>query len=1456
MKKMRVLIFAIFLCLVNGGIAFSENPDLSGRWFINLDDDYTPVHSVCVQIFPDGSQETIYDFYQYVWLPGNISPWMDVTQGSDGSISGTGTDYGINGSPIISLTGTVSGSTLTCQMTWGYTEFYAYTYIVNLSGTVSSSYPFTIGGTYTCSYSCVGTHEPGQDGSYYNETHTASPSSTFNGHTNTLKITIISGPEGTTSNPDVTFTWVVSGGEDGVYYGYWYQLDSQPSGQTTNTSVTFKNLPCGSHTFTVSAADGPESAYATRNFTIQTPVRPEPSPDFNFGNPNDPGNTVGDPINSVTGNMHISTTDLTIPGPGMNFSFIRTYNSLAKESGPLGFGWTHSYNLYLTQDPVTNLVKIKDEQAKAYLFKDNQDGTLTSQRGEYSTLTKNDAGFIWIRKGGKKYSFDLTGKLTQITDRNNNTISLSYNDQSQLISITDTVARQINLYYNSQGMISTLTDPVGRSFTYNYDSRSNLVTVTDPLSHATNYEYDPNHNITRKIDALSKLTYFTYDNSNRCTSSTGENNLGLTNLTFDPANNKTTITDSKGNATTHYYNSDSLITKIVNPQGNEITSVWDANLNLLSRTDELDRTTSMGYDPNGNLIMVTDPDGCITSFTYDPIFSLLVVCTDSQENTMTYMRDSQGNPVQVIDANYNSSYYGYNSAGQITSSQDALGNITNFTYDPQGNLIQIKDALDNVTNFTYDGVGNLVQSKDAQSNVTNFIYDNLNRPTQITYPDNTSVSYGYDSAGNRISATDTNGNATYYTYDQLYRMTSNTNALGYVVTYTYDTEGNLIYVTDQNNDTTSYKYDNLNRLTSKADALNNKTQYQYDAAGNRISSTDANGQTAAFEYDDLNRLTKITYPNSQISYAYDSLGRRVSMTDSAGTTAYTYDKLGRLTQVAGPLANDTVSYTYDKAGNRLTMTDPNGSTSYGYDALNRLLSITDAQGKVTNYAYDSVGNLTGLTYANGINTSYIYDNMKRLLTLTQQTTASPNTTLAEFNYTYDKLGRRTQVNLLDGSNISYSYDAIGELLQENKVSANGAYKINYSYDPAENRIHMVNQGVDHSYTYNGVNQLTEEDQPDTGVNTTKITVTGTVSDPSGVKQVTVNGTKAVLGANSFTCAGIVLNKGANTITVIATDNLGNNTTKIVHVTFVTSNEIIYVYDNNGNLIKKQSAGKTVNLSYNERNLLAHFSAAGVDETYQYDGDGRRVSVNSNSNTKNYIYDSLNVISERDSSGATTANYLRNPNASGGIGGIISQQADTANPQYYLYDGLGSVVNLTSVTGAITQSYSYDAFGNVISQSGSVTNSNKFLTKQMDASGLVYFGARYYGPVAGRFITQDPMGMVDGPNLYTYCCNDPVNCKDLWGLCLSADSDALILIDDVENAVMILVGGIAKPTGTGIGFVPSEREPFYLGLKVANRNIIHIGEGEYGFHIGIWFKQVSQGVWKTWKHLYPFQWRVF
>jgi RHS repeat-associated protein len=105
--------------------------------------------------------------------------------------------------------------------------------------------------------------------------------------------------------------------------------------------------------------------------------------------------------------------------------------------------------------------------------------------------------------------------------------------------------------------------------------------------------------------------------------------------------------------------------------------------------------------------------------------------------------------------------------------------------------------------------------------------------------------------------------------------------------------------------------------------------------------------------------------------------------------------------------------------------------------------------------------------------------------------------------------------------------------------------------------------------------------------------------------------------------------------------------------------------------------------------------------------------------------------------------------------------------YYHYNGIGTVTNLTDNEGNLIQSYIYDAFGNILSVDsyppgrGTITNRYRFSTKEYSSkSGLIYFGARYYDPRVGRWITKD---LIPAVNLYVYCKNNPLNLVDPFGL---------------------------------------------------------------------------------------------
>ncbi len=105
------------------------------------------------------------------------------------------------------------------------------------------------------------------------------------------------------------------------------------------------------------------------------------------------------------------------------------------------------------------------------------------------------------------------------------------------------------------------------------------------------------------------------------------------------------------------------------------------------------------------------------------------------------------------------------------------------------------------------------------------------------------------------------------------------------------------------------------------------------------------------------------------------------------------------------------------------------------------------------------------------------------------------------------------------------------------------------------------------------------------------------------------------------------------------------------------------------------------------------------------------------------------------------------------------------PSYYQADGLGSITSLSSATGTLANTYTYDSFGNLTASAGSITNPFRYTAREFDAeTNLYFYRARYYDPTAGRFTREDPIEFAGGINHYSYVRNSSLNLTDPSGLC--------------------------------------------------------------------------------------------
>lgn len=274
------------------------------------------------------------------------------------------------------------------------------------------------------------------------------------------------------------------------------------------------------------------------------------------------------------------------------------------------------------------------------------------------------------------------------------------------------------------------------------------------------------------------------------------------------------------------------------------------------------------------------------------------------------------------------------------------------------------------------------------------------------------------------------------------------------------------------------------------------------------------------------------------------------------------------------------------------------------------------------------------------------------------------------------------------------------------------------------------------------------------------------------------------GSDCF-ASDLTADMGDHYFFVAAIRDLAGNTTYATNSTIPTVvTNGAYQYDLSGCLTNFQYRGKdyleTRGLEWNGQYQLTAVSTNGaVAERHGYDAAGRRLwTWDGTSGTNWFVYDGSQVVADLNEAGGMVRSYVWGP----GIDNLLSMTSYGAstNTYYALKDHLGSVLAMTDASGNIVETYKYDAWGRTTvygSSGGELTASaigNRYCWQGREYSfrtGLYYFRARWYEPVTGRWLSNDPIGISGGLNQYVFCGNNPVDFRDPLGLCKSDGGDS-------------------------------------------------------------------------------------
>ena len=488
------------------------------------------------------------------------------------------------------------------------------------------------------------------------------------------------------------------------------------------------------------------------------------------------------------------------------------------------------------------------------------------------------------------------------------------------------------------------------------------------------------------------------------------------------------------------------------------------------------------------------------------------------------------------------------------------------------------------------------------------------------------------------------------------------------------------------------------------------------------------GSYVAYTYNAEGSLARLSYGDStgelaSYRFEYDSLGRLIRSAEldaDGGTvqrTEHIYDGYNRLSRQSWTLGGKTYTeyYSYDDAtdGSMTSFrTTAEQTLHFTYDALRRLQKTTVTDGSGTLFT---------------VARSYY-------------TTGGKATTRTEyFNY------RMPNGSLIAGDR--YVYDALGnitELREAEPASGSSARRTKVRY------------------TYDGQNQLRTE---------TRYTYSSNTD---------TTGTSVSYTYNYDTAGNLqsVQKNGATVQTYTYGDSQWRDLLTKVGGTTIS-------YDASGNPKNWYNGTTYTGLTWKNGRQLAQITTGGRTSAYRYDADGIRTYKKVGSVAHEYRTLNGKVVYEKIGSGSTAKIMIFSYDAQGRPFAVkySTNNGGSYITYFYALNQQGDVVkifrplpsrdsngNLIGLTKAVYATYTYDAWGNILSQSGSMASANplRYRGYYYDTeTGFYYLQSRYYDPATRRFINADALAStgqgVLGYNMFAYCGNNPVQRSDAAGL---------------------------------------------------------------------------------------------
>jgi RHS repeat-associated protein len=1007
-----------------------------------------------------------------------------------------------------------------------------------------------------------------------------------------------------------------------------------------------------------------------------------------------------EPVDLITGRVNYEYTDFELPGP-IPIKWTRIWDSDSSIKGPLGHGVQLAYDRCVRLWPEEEALSVTMADGRQAVFPLLYHGESFYHPQEKILLRRKQNGHF-------------------ILDDYNESLNYHFNHDIEpgiwrLSLIENYSGHRIQLHYTG-GYLSAITDSAGRQLLCKLDKQHRITQVK--VKHRgqeqimVTYDYNDAGDLVRIADALNQVVEIEY----------------------------------------RYH----LMSKKTDRNGQNF--YWE-------------------YDSKKRCIHTWGDGGILEGYIqYRKGYNIV---TNSLGEVTTYYFDENNLCIQETDHYGNHRYTEYTEDFEIYRQIDEEGTIVGYVYDERSRLKE-KMLPDGASQqFHYNEYNQLILMIDADGSSQTFGYDNQRRMRFINYPNGRTISYEYNIEGQLESVIETGNRKAVIIYDEDGNPVSLHLPDGTTAYWQYDAFGRCIRSSNTTEEVRFFEYDQLNRLTAMHLPDGNTVHLEYNGYDEVIRASDKHNNVQ-FEYTVLGNLKKRIRNNTEQRFIYDTEERLRTVVNEQGRHyIFDYNKRGEIIKETG-FDGLQRQYDRDSTGKIIKTRRPEGRyAQYEYDANGRIIRVEYHDGSWEQYNYDKNGNLQEAI--NEHCSIRLTRNKMGYVETEQQDTYTVQSV-------YDKVGNRIAIKSSLGADIQLRRDRVGQVTQMQAAS----WLANFKYNEAGQEIErLVPGGIvserkydeagrpgEHTVKRGGVVQSWKKYTWDTNNRLTNI-FDALLQSNTGFKHNTLGSLVFAQYADNSIVHRVTDTTGNLYETKEKTDSRYNSGGALLE-----NKKYRYKYDGEGNLISKteKTTQKKHQYEWYANGMLKKVTRPdGKEVTYTYDALGRRISKCFDGKITRWVWDADVPLHEWCY--AEKEKPVVEVNEWGGLGFNKQEPAEEVITWIFDADNFAPAAKLVNgTTYSIITDYlgtpveAYDENGkrvwecvlDIYGRKRAINGQSDFIPFRYQGqyedteTGLYYNRHRYYDPGMGRYVSQDPIALQGGDNLYAYV-HDPNLQIDIFGM---------------------------------------------------------------------------------------------